>query len=74
MMVMSVLHIDLNYHEAEIESLIHLWNFFEKGTIILLDDYANPHRNLQNQAFNEFFSQRVHAILTTGSGQGIVLM
>lgn len=70
----SFLHIDLNYHEAEIESLIHLWNFFEKGTIILLDDYANPHRQLQNQAFDEFFYQRGYTILTTGSGQGIVLI
>lgn len=69
----AFLHVDLNYSEAEIASLKTLWPLISKGGIILLDDYANIGREVQNQAFDSFFADLNLPILTTASGQGIVI-
>ena len=42
----SFVHVDLNFHEAEIMSLSYLWNRCAEGCIFLLDDYANYGRDL----------------------------
>ena len=70
----SFLHIDLNYHVAEIETLSYLWGNMKHGSIIILDDYANHSRGLQMRAHDEFFKKKNHSILTTASGQGIVIV
>jgi O-methyltransferase len=69
----SFLHVDLNHHVAEIESLELLFPYVVKGGIILLDDYANPERTKQYQAFGKFFKSKQLPILTLATGQGIVI-
>ena len=68
----SLLHVDLNYHIAEIQSLQFLWRNISKGAVIILDDYANPGREKQYEAYEDFFKNKGLCILTTASGQGIV--
>jgi hypothetical protein len=68
-----LLHVDLNYYKAEIDSLELLFQYLDKKYIILLDDYANFGRELQAKAFNDFFASKGKAILTTAAGQGIVI-
>lgn len=69
----SFLHVDLNSADAEIASLSALQSYFKSGCIILLDDFANQGRELQTQAFNEFFTSRDKPILTLAAGQGLVV-
>lgn len=69
----SFIHIDLNFHEAEINSLEYLWDFILPGGVILLDDYANFGRDIQYRAFNNFFKKHNTEILSTASGQGIAI-
>lgn len=69
----AFLHVDLNYHQVEIDSLTLLWPKLTSGAVILLDDYANPGRDLQYEAFTKFFTDLNTSILTTGSGQGIII-
>jgi hypothetical protein len=69
----SFLHVDLNFFQAEISSLKVLWPYIQNGACILLDDYANNGRESQNKAFNDFFSEFGIPVLTTASGQGIVI-
>ena len=69
----SFLHIDLNHYKAEIESLNVLWINIVQGGFILLDDYANPGRDKQRLAFDEFFTKFDLEILTLVSGQGLVI-
>lgn len=69
----SFLHVDLNFHEVELKSLELLWPCLTSGAIILLDDYANPGREKQYEAHNRFFYEKGLEILTTATGQGIVI-
>jgi hypothetical protein len=70
----SFLHVDLNHYLPEIETLTVLWSQMKESSIIILDDYANRSRERQMQAHNEFFASKGLSILTTASGQGIVLV
>ena len=69
----SFLHVDLNHHLAEISSLEILYDKVSNGGIILLDDYANPGRELQRIAHNDFFKIKRQNILTLASGQGLIV-
>ena len=69
----AFLHVDLNYDKVEIASLEILWPIVTEGGIVLLDDYANMGRQSQNSALNHFFEKRRLPILTTATGQGIVV-
>jgi hypothetical protein len=69
----SFLHVDLNFHEVELTSLKLLWPYLSDSAIILLDDYANPGREIQYEAHNHFFDEKSLKILTTATGQGIVI-
>jgi O-methyltransferase len=70
----SFLHVDLNFHEAEISSLDYLWPYITLGAIILLDDYANPGRELQQQKHKKYFESKGLEVLTTATGQGLILV
>lgn len=71
--LISLLHIDLNYHEVEIQSLEYLWSNICSGAMIILDDYANPGREKQYEAHEDFFKSKGLMILTTATGQGIIV-
>jgi|LauGreDrversion4_2_1035121.scaffolds.fasta_scaffold00399_17 O-methyltransferase len=69
----SFLHVDLNYFKAEIDCLELLWDKISIGGIILLDDFGNPGRELQLKNHLDFFSSKGQFILSTASGQGIII-
>lgn len=69
----AFLHIDLNHHVAEVESLTMLWQRISPGGIVLLDDYANKNHEAQHRAMNDLADELGVAILTTATGQGIMV-
>ncbi len=69
----SFIHIDLNYHKPEIDALNLLWENINIGGYILLDDFGNPGRELQCEAFTLFFKEKKQFILNLATGQGLVI-
>lgn len=69
----AFLHVDLNNAEIEFQSLSIVWDHLVNGAIIIFDDYANRGLENQYQAVNSFISEKLHSVLTTPSGQGIVI-
>jgi len=67
----SFLHIDLNHAPVEVAVIHKLWPLIQKGGIMLLDDYAQVKD--QNDAMNQLSKILQFQILTTASGQGIVI-
>lgn len=67
----AFLHIDLNHNVAECEALRFFWPKIVSGGIVLLDDYG--HSPTQNEAMNSMAAEFGIKILTTGSGQGVIL-
>jgi len=67
----AFLHIDLNHAPAEIAVVRHLWPLLQPSGIMLLDDYAQTLE--QNLAMNKLAEELRFDILTTASGQGIVI-
>ena len=67
----AFLHIDLNHAPAEVAVVRQLWPKIQRGGMMLLDDYAQVLE--QNEAMNELSRELSFDILTTGTGQGIVV-
>jgi len=67
----ALLHIDLNHAPAEVAVVRALWSKIQRGGIMLLDDYAQVRQ--QNDAMNQLAKELSFEILTTASGQGIVV-
>ena len=67
----AFLHVDLNHAPAEVAVVRELWPNIQTGGIMLLDDYAQVQQ--QNDAMNQLSQELSFEILTTASGQGIVL-
>jgi O-methyltransferase len=67
----SFLHIDLNHPTAERSALEVLWPKLVFGGVLLLDDYGQSVS--QQKAVDQFLGDCGQSILTTGSGQGIVV-
>lgn len=67
----AFLHVDLNHAPAEIAVVRALWPSIQRGGIMLLDDYAQVQQ--QNDAMNQLAQDLSFEILTTASGQGIVV-
>ena len=67
----SFLHIDLNNAAAEVGALRYFWPKVVKGGIIVLDDYAQVLE--QNEAMAALSNELGFLILTTGTGQGIIV-
>jgi glycosyltransferase involved in cell wall biosynthesis len=70
----SFMHVDLNHHVPEISTLNSIWKHMSIGAVILIDDYANPGRDMQRRAHDQFFMEKGLSILTLASGQGLVLV
>ena len=69
----AFLHIDLNAPEIETQCLEILWDKILPGGIVLIDDYAYSGFEYTNKLFNEFAQEVGVSILTTASGQGIIV-
>jgi len=69
----AFLHIDLNAPEIEIQCLGILWDKILPGGIVLIDDYAYSGFEYTNKLFNNFAREVGVSILTTASGQGIIV-
>ena len=67
----AFLHIDFNNAAAEVAALRYFWPKVVKGGIIVLDDYAQVLE--QNQAMVALGNELGFSILTTGTGQGIIV-
>ena len=68
-----LVHVDLNYAEAEVYSLKFFWKNISKGGIVILDDYAYAGRNRQFVYINKLAKKLNFSILTVPSGQGIII-
>ncbi len=67
------LHIDLNAPEIEVECLRILWNKILPGGVILIDDYAYNGFEYTYSLFNNLAQELGVSILTTASGQGLIV-
>ena len=69
----SFVHIDMNYSVPEVAALEFFWEKIVKGGIILLDDYAYKGHNDQYHAMNMLAKKLNFEILSTPTGQGIII-
>lgn len=69
----ALLHIDMNFHEPEVYGLRMLWDRIPRGGVVLLDDYAGETHERQYDAMNELAKDIGFDILSTLTGQGIII-
>lgn len=69
----GLLHIDLNAPEIETQCLKILWDKILPGGVVLIDDYAYSGFEYTYKLFNELAKELGVSILTTASGQGIIV-
>jgi hypothetical protein len=66
------LHIDLNNHLSEIETLKFFLPRMAKNSFILLDDFGFHDKKLQGASISEFARKNNIMILSLGTGQGLI--
>jgi hypothetical protein len=69
----ALLHIDMNYFKPEVYGLKTLWNRIPRGGVVLLDDYAYQGWEQTYQAMNALAEELKFDILSTATGQGIII-
>lgn len=69
----AFLHVDMNNAESEIFGIRAMWPHMPTGAIMLLDDYAYAGFEAQFEAANALANELGFTVLSTPSGQGIVL-
>ena len=69
----AFLHIDLNHKDPETFGLRHLWDRVPRGGVVLLDDYAYFTCEAQHEAMNALAAELGFSILSTPTGQGIIV-
>jgi O-methyltransferase len=69
----ALVHIDMNFFEPEVFGLRTLWDRIPRGGVILLDDYAFQSHDKQYDAMNKLAAELGFAILSTPTGQGIII-
>ena len=69
----SFLSIDLNCVQPEVDCLNTLWDKVVKGGVIVFDDYGFPGCEEQRQAHNKFASSKDCIIMSSPTGQGILI-
>jgi hypothetical protein len=69
----SMLHIDMNDHRPEVYGLRTLWKKIPRGGVVLLDDYAYRGYEQTYKAMNDLAEELGFDILSTATGQGIII-
>ena len=69
----AFLHIDLNFAPPEVFALETLWAAIPRGGVVLLDDYAHQCHVPQREAMDALGRKLGFAILSTPTGQGIII-
>jgi hypothetical protein len=69
----AFLHVDMNFHEPEVYGVRTIWDKIPRGGVILLDDYAFESHHQQYQAMNKLAAELQFDILSTATGQGIII-
>ncbi len=69
----AFLHVDMNHPIPEEAAIRHFWPKVVSGGVAILDDYAEPHRDNQRKAFDRVAEELGFSILTTATGQGVVI-
>lgn len=66
-------HIDMNHPDPEEFGFRYLWPLMPSGGVVLFDDYAFMGCERQNERINDLATEFGFSVLTTPSGQGIVI-
>lgn len=69
----ALLHIDLNAPAPEVFALKFLWDRMPRGGVVLLDDFAYSSHEKQHEAMNVVAAELGIDILSTPTGQGIIV-
>jgi O-methyltransferase len=69
----SFLSIDLNSVKPEVECLNAFWDKVVKGGIVVFDDYGFPGCEKQRDAHNEFAKSKGRMVMSSPTGQGILI-
>jgi O-methyltransferase len=69
----AYLSIDMNHSTPERATLEYFWPKMVPGGMIVLDDYAFPDRDAQQQSADEFAKSVGTSILTLPTGQGLLI-
>lgn len=69
----AFLHVDMNNAEPEVFGVRYLWPLMPAGAMMLLDDFAYVGFEPQNEAMNALAKELGFNILSTPTGQGIVV-
>jgi len=69
----SFIHVDLNSPLTEVACLKLCWSKLILGGIVLLDDFAYLGFEKTHEIITSFFNEIGYSILTTATGQGIVI-
>lgn len=69
----AFLHVDMNHPDPEIFGIRHVWPLMPKGAVLLLDDYAYIGFEPQHQALDQLAEELGFDVLSTPTGQGIVI-
>jgi hypothetical protein len=69
----AFLHIDMNHPKPEVFGLQTLWPKISRGGVVLLDDYAFANHEEQYDAMNRLSHELNFDILSTPTGQGLII-
>jgi hypothetical protein len=69
----AFLHVDMNNAEPEVFGVKRLWPLMPRGAVMLLDDFAYVGFEPQNEAMTALAGEFGFDILSTPTGQGIVV-
>jgi hypothetical protein len=67
------LHIDMNCAPPEVAAAAYFWDKLVPGAVVLLDDYANPDKDVQHCAMDRFAASRGVEVLPLPTGQGLMV-
>lgn len=68
-----LLHIDMDHYKVEVFALRTLWNRIPRGGLVFLNDYAVAGYEWQYQAMNKLAEELHFDVLSTPTGQGIII-
>jgi len=69
----AYLSMDLNATKAEHDVIVALWDRLVPGAVVLIDDYGFAGHDSQQAMWNAFASDRLLAIATLPTGQGLLI-